>query len=124
MSYGATPNTGESIEQIKQRLAEKSASEQAQLDVWKQHNAALLEAAQQRKEAEEAEKLQKLQELREQNFDREHKDRARRQWLMSGGTAQGFDEAWPSLKQEFLQQTVMHDLEAAKVNASSMYRDL
>jgi hypothetical protein len=102
--------TAESIEQLKARLKredeEKEEAFQKRLEEIKESQAPW-RAEQKAKERAEEQKRRKLLDDARQRREQEMKDSALRRWLGAGGTAEEFEEEWPSLRTEMLKERAL-----------------
>jgi hypothetical protein len=117
----STTLTAESIEQMKARLKrddeEKEEAFQKRLEEIKEGQAPW-RAEQKAKERAEEQKRRKLHDDARQRREQEMKDSARSSWLGAGGTAEEFEEEWPSLRTEMLRRRTLE----AETNAPAAHR--
>jgi hypothetical protein len=102
--------TTKSIEQLKARLKrndeEKEEAFQKRLEEIREGNALWRAEQEAKKRAEEQERRKLLDDARHKR-EQEMKDSALRCWLDAGGTAEEFEEEWPSLRTEMLKRRTL-----------------
>jgi len=117
----STAMTADHIEQMKARLKrEDEAKEKAfqkRLEEIRESRAEF-RAEQEKKEWAEEQKRQKLLDDARRKREKEMKNSARSSWLDAGGTAEEFEEEWPSLRTEMLKRRALE----AETNARAAQR--
>ena len=102
--------TGETVEQLKDRLRKEDEAKEEAFQKRLEQLRADTAKYRAEKEAEERTKQQERERLLagvRESREREMKDSALRPWLDAGGTEEEFEQEWPQLRREMLKERAL-----------------